>query len=257
MASRKDGLRPTRLVRSGRAIVHYAPEALSRREAAAFALLAARGVREIARLVGRPARAAVRFELRSGAHISTARGRTIAISAFRVRARTAPYLHEIAHVLLPCPHAPEWFSEGLACYLESAAAEPAGGYDSRLFTSAGNPGVDDDARRWLAGPRGRRVLPFIGTRGMPNRIVADRENVAAPFYVLAHSLVKFLVEQVGVKAVARVARAREFALQLRRATGSTRAALRQQWLRRLAPPSAPARPRKRLQSASARNSRGG
>ncbi len=222
--------RATRTVRNGRAVVRYEREALLREEAAAFAVLAARGIHEVERLVGRHWRAGLRFELRSDARISTTRGRTISIPAYRVRAHTAPYLHEIAHALLPCRRAPPWFSEGLACYLESAIGERGAGYDSRLFTLDGNRGVHDDARRWLADPRGRKVLPFIGTRGMPAGILADRRNVAAPFYVLSHSLVKLLVERAGMDAVLRSARARRFAPEVQRATGKTLPAWRAEWL---------------------------
>jgi len=225
--------RASRIVRNDRAVVRFEREALSREEAAAFAVLAARGIREVERLVGRRGRARLRFELRRDARISTTRGRTIFLPAYRVRARTAPYLHEIAHALLPCRRAPAWFSEGLACYLESALAERGAGYDSRLFTWDGNRGVHDDARRWLADPRGRKVLPFIGTRGMPAGILADRRNVAAPFYVLSHSLLKFLVERAGMDATVRLMRARSFAREVQRSTGKTVAAWRREWLRRL------------------------
>jgi len=223
--------RATSVVRKGRTVVRYERGALSREEAEAFASLAASGIRELGRLLGGRGGAPLRFELRSGGHISSARGRTISLPVFRIRARTAPYLHEIVHVLLPCPHAPAWFSEGLACYLESALSEPSGGYDSRLFTTNGNRGVDDDARRWLADSRGRKVLRFIGTRGVPKGIAADRHNVAAPFYVLAHSLVNFLMERVGLGMAVRLARARGFAREVRRATGKNCPVWRGEWLR--------------------------
>ena len=208
----------------------YERAALSAEEAAEFAALAARGIREVERLAGLRGRARLRFEVRSGGHISTARGRTILLAANRVRTRTAPYLHEIAHALLPCRHAPEWFSEGLACYVEGAVSERGGGYDSHLFTADGNRGVDADARRWLDEARGRAVLPFVGRRGTPRDIVRDRHNVATPFYVQSHSLVKCIAEQAGFDAVVRVARARRFAAQILRTTGKTGAAWRAEWL---------------------------
>jgi hypothetical protein len=233
MPAKGDQKNWTSVIRRGRATVVYERDALSHLEAAGFAWLAARGVREMGRLLGLrlAVRSRLRFELHGDSRISTARGRTISISAYRVRARTAPYLHEIAHVLLPCRHAPAWFSEGLACYLESAVSESGGGYDSRLFTAGGNRGVDDDARRWLTDRRGRKVLPFIGTRGVPRGIVHDRHNVAAPFYVLSHSLVKFLVERVGVGEVMRLARARRFAAEVQRATRKAVSGWREEWLR--------------------------
>jgi hypothetical protein len=233
MPAKGDRKSGTLVVRSGRALVRYEREALSREEAKAFALLAARGIRDLERLVEKHGRIRLRFELSGRAHISTTRGRRIFLPVHRVLARTAPYLHEIAHVLLPCRHAPAWFSEGVACYLESALSERGGGYDSHLFTLDGNRGVHDDARRWLADRRGRKVLPFIGRRGMPAGITADRHNVAAPFYVLSHSLVNFLVARAGVGAVIRMARAHRFADAVRRSTGETVSGLRKDWLRGL------------------------
>jgi len=230
------------LVRRGRVTVHYERASLSREDAGAFAALAARGLREIERLPGLRAAARPRFELHSATRISSARGGTIHLSTYRVASRTAPYLHELAHALLPCPHAPPWFSEGLACYLESVVSEAGAGYDSRLFTSGGNRGVDADAALWLADPRGRRVLPFIGTRGLPHGILADRHNVAAPFYVLSHSLVKFLAGQMEISALVRLARARRFAAALRRLTGRSAASWRAAWLEHFVPPASSRRP---------------
>jgi hypothetical protein len=221
-------------IRQERAELRYERAALSAEEAAEFVALAARGIRAVERLAGLGGHARLRFEVRSGGHISTARGRTILLAAHRVRTRTAPYLHEIVHALLPCRHAPEWFSEGMACYVESAVSECGGGYDSQLFTANGNRGVDADARRWLDEPRGRAVLPFVGRRGTPRDMVRDRHNVAAPFYVLSHSLVRFIAEQAGFDAVVRVARARGFAAELVRTTGKTGAAWRAAWLDRIA-----------------------
>src|SRR5262249_37333329 len=160
--------------------------ALTSQEAADFAALAERGIAAVERLAatsaaspGRAGRASLRFEIFTGDRISSARGRTIHLSAHRVRTRSAPYLHEIAHVLIPSMHAHEWFSEGLACYLESAVSENGEGYDSHLFSSGGNATIRNDARQWLAEPRGRAVLPNVGRRrGMPRRILEDRDNVA-------------------------------------------------------------------------------
>jgi hypothetical protein len=233
MPAQAAGKPATHVVRRGRAVVRYDRDALSREEAISFATLAARGIRELERLLLKPSHTRLRFELSGRTRISTTRGRRIFLPVHRVCARTAPYLHEIAHVLLPCRRAPAWFSEGLACYLESALSERGGGYDSHLFTLEGNRGVHDDARRWLADRRGRKALPFVGRRGTPAGISADRRNVAAPFYVLSHSLVNFLAEHTGVEVVVRLARAREFARELRRDTGKTATAWRAAWLREL------------------------
>jgi hypothetical protein len=150
------------LIRRGLVTVSYELAGLNRADAGAFAVLAARGVRALESLAGLRSPARLRFHLRTSIRISTARGRTIQLPAYRVVSRTAPYLHEIAHALLPCRHAPPWFSEGLACYLESVLSERGVGYDSHLFTPDGNRGVHADAARWLADPRGQNVLPFVG-----------------------------------------------------------------------------------------------
>ena len=231
-----------RSIRRGPVTVVYEPASLRREEAHAFAALAARGVREMARLIGRRGPSCLRFELRAALRISSARGRTIVLPAYRVLTRSAPYLHEIAHVLLPCPHAPPWFGEGLAGYLESAVSEGGAGYDSHLFTPAGNSGVHADAAHWLADPRGEAVLPYVGTRGTPPGILSDRHNVAAPFYVFSHSLVKFLADQVGLPSVIRLARARKFAAAVRRATGKPATAWHAAWLDLLRAAPAPLNP---------------
>jgi hypothetical protein len=196
--------------------------------------LAARGIQHVEEFLGLSGgRAGIRFAVGDGACISATRGRTIRLPAHRVRTRTAPYLHEIVHVLLPCRHAPAWFCEGLACYVECAVTERGGAYDSRLFTARGNAGVDADAARWLRDARGRAVLPFVGTRGMPRRIAEDRHGVAAPFYVLSHSLVKFLAAQWGIATAARLGRVRRFTSSVRRETRRTMPEWRESWLEKL------------------------
>jgi hypothetical protein len=217
-------------LRRSRVTVCIQAGGLARHEAEEFAALVSRGIRDIERLLGRKSRARLRLEVSSEVNISAARGRTIRLPLHRVREGSAPYLHETVHALVPCPHVPEWFGEGLACYLECAVSELFGGYDSRLFTADGNRGVDADAARWLADPRGRAVLRFVGARGQPLEISRDRHNVAAPFYVLSHSLVKFLAEGVGIQTLVRLTRARRFAAELRRATGRTTGAWRANWL---------------------------
>ena len=227
-------------IRRGRVTVSYERETLRREDAVEFAALAARGLREIERITGSNSRHRLRFEVRGSTRISTARGRTIELPTFRVAARSAPYLHEIAHTLLPCRNAPAWFSEGLASFLEAHISESGAGYDSHLFTAGGNRGVHADAARWLSDLRGRRVLPFVGTRGMPRDLVTDRHNVAAPFYVLSHSLVKFLADRTGVPGIIRLARARTYAHTVRRISGKSSAALRSEWLELLAQVAPPA-----------------
>jgi hypothetical protein len=93
--------------------------------------------------------------------------------------------------------------EGLANYVEYVLAERLHVTPAHLFVKGSNATVDDEARTWLRDARGRAVLPFVGSRGRPDNLLADRENVAPPFYVLGHSFVKFLVERFGLDTVVR------------------------------------------------------
>ena len=224
----------TKELRLGRVKLRYEQDVLSSEQAKGFVERAARGILAVEELLGlKASRGLIRFEIRGAGAISFARERTIHLPAERVRSETAPYLHELAHALAPCLHAPPWFCEGFACYVECAVAERGGGYDSHLFTANGNAGVDTDAARWLADARGRAVLPFVGARGMPRRIVEDRHGVAAPFYVLSHSLIRFLAERWGIAVVARLARTRRFTQTVRRETGRTMSGWREAWLDRM------------------------
>lgn len=193
-----------------RAVVEYQAGELSAVEAEAFAELADRGVRDVSALLsaGLPewARgpAKVRFVVSSRVPISRTQDRVVYLPLARVRSRTAPYLHETVHALLPARGDRTWLSEGLACYLESHVSETLGGYNAHVFTSAGNRGIHAAARRTLAGENGRAVLPWVGGRGDPPRMEEDRAGVARPFYVLSQSLTKHLVESVGLEAVVRI-----------------------------------------------------
>jgi hypothetical protein len=190
-----------------RAVVEYQAGELSAAEAEAFARLADQGVKDVASLLraGLPERARrptkVRFVVSTREPISRTLDDVVYLPLERVRSRTAPYLHETVHALLPARGNRTWLSEGLACYLESHVSETLGGYDAHVFTRAGNRGIHAAARRTLSGERGRAVLPWVGGYGDPPGLEEDRVGVARPFYVLSHSLTKHLVDTVGLEAV--------------------------------------------------------
>lgn len=221
-----------------RAVVEYQPGELSADEAEAFADLADRGVSDVSGLLsaGLPewARGSsrVRFVVSSRVPISRTRDGVVYLPLERVRSRTAPYLHETVHALVPARGDRTWLSEGLACYLESHVSETLGGYDAHVFTRAGNRGIDAAARRTLAAENGRAVLPWVGGRGDPPRLEEDRAGVARPFYVLSQSLTKHLVESVGLEAVVRIlVSGRDDAFQS--ATRRSDADWRREWLARI------------------------
>ena len=190
-----------------RAVVEYQAGELSAAEAEAFAALADQGVEHVTALLSpglpdwarRPGR--IRFVVSARVPISRTRGQVVYLPLERVRSRSAPYLHETVHALLPARGDRTWLSEGLACYLESHVSETLGGYDARVFTRAGNKGIHAAARRTIAGERGRAVLPWVGSHGDPPGLEEDRVGVARPFYVLSQSLTKHLVDRAGLEAV--------------------------------------------------------
>jgi hypothetical protein len=198
---------PVRL-EAERAVLEYEDGDLDASEAEAFLKLADRGVADIEALMapGLPdwaGRGPVRFVVSSRIPISRTRGRTVVLPLARVRSRSAPYLHETVHALVPERGDRVWLSEGLASYLESWVSENRGGYDAHVFTRAGDRGIHEAARRCLATGPGRAVLPWVGARGEPPSMEEDRSGVARPFYVLSQSLTKHVVDAAGLAAVVR------------------------------------------------------
>lgn len=231
-----------------RAVLEFENGDLDASEAAAFLKLADRGVADIDSLVapGLPdwarQQGRIRFVVSSHAQISRTRGRTVVLPLARVRSRSAPYLHETVHALVPARGDRVWLSEGLASYLESWVSENRGGYDAHVFTRAGNRGIDEAARRCLADGPGRAVLPWVGARGEPPSMEEDRSGVARPFYVLSQSLTKHVVDAAGLAAVVRaLVSGREDGLL--QATGRTDEDWKREWLRAIGPP-APASARR-------------
>ncbi|MFI5184432.1 MAG: hypothetical protein ACHQNV_08540 [Vicinamibacteria bacterium] len=193
-----------------RIVVEFAAGALTEAEAAAFTELADRGVTDIETLVGsslpvwarRTQR--IRFIVSDHAGMSRTFGHTVLLPLERVKTRSAPYLHETVHALVPSRGDAVWLSEGLACHLESWVSENRGGYDAHVFTRAGDRDIHAAARRYLSTAMGQAVLPWVGGHGEPPRLEEDRDGVARPFYVLSQSLTKFLVEGRSLDAVVRL-----------------------------------------------------
>ena len=107
-----------------------------------------------------------------------------------------------------------------------------------MFFDGDNSTVDAAARKWLEDPRGQKVAPFVGSHGIPEDLVADRPNVAAPFYVLGHSLVKFMIQRAGIPAMVRLYEehfdaTRSIEEDVKRVTGKDLSLWREEWLRSL------------------------
>jgi hypothetical protein len=219
-----------------RVVLEYVEGELDPGEAAAFLKLAHGGVADIEPLVtpGLPERARrrgpIRFVVSSRTPISRTYGRTVVLPLARVRTHSAPYLHEAVHALVPSRGDRVWLSEGLASYLESWVSENRGGYDAHVFTRAGDRGIHEAARRYLSREQGRAVLSWVGGHGQPPLMEEDRSGVARPFYVLAQSLTKHVVDSATLASVvsALVGGAED---DLVRATGRTDEEWRRDWLR--------------------------
>jgi hypothetical protein len=219
-----------------RAVLEYREGDLDTGEAAAFLKLADDGVADVEALVA-PAlptwarrREPIRFVVSSRTPISRTYGRTVVLPLTRVRTRSAPYLHETVHALVPSRGDHVWLSEGLASYLESWVSENRGGYDAHVFSRAGDRGIHEAARRYMSSEQGRAVLSWVGGRGEPPLMEEDRSGVARPFYVLAQSLTKHIVDSATLASVVRalVGGGED---DLVRATGRTGEDWRRDWLR--------------------------
>jgi len=195
------------------------------------------------------------YYLTNRAGISHAEASRVFLFARRVVPAPTIAVHETVHLLLFVdPKAPRtrsdlspeedarmmamtgvWLAEGFANYAEYELAPTLGLEPDRLFVKGDRTTVDAEARSWIREPRGARVLPFIGSRGFPDNLLADRTNVAPPFYVLSHSFTKYLVEHAGLAAIVRLyeqhfAGTRSIEEDVKRTTGRDLAEWRREWL---------------------------
>jgi hypothetical protein len=220
-----------------RAIVEFDAGALTPAEMQGFARLLDQGIADLEAVLGsatserRRSGGAIRYVVSARARIAMTFGRTVHLPLERVRTRSAPYLHETAHVLLParCQDC-LWLVEGFASYLESWVSENRGGYDAHVFSRAGDRGIHQAAAALLSGAEGRAVLPYVGRRGEPPGLMDERRRVARPFYVLSHSFAKFLVERAGLERVVLLFDDSAPLDALARATGRGAESWRRGWL---------------------------
>ena len=132
-----------------------------------------------------------------------------------------------------------WLPDGFADYVSYEIARKLHIVPADLFGAGTSESeVDAHARKWLNDPRGRAVLPFIASHGSPDNWLADRKNVAAPYYVLGHSFVSFLVKRFGVAVIVRLYDKQANGVgaiedDFRAVTGADLASLRNDWLKML------------------------
>lgn len=227
---------PTRVrYQMTRANVIFTPGGFSAEEMGRFAMLADQGIADIDRLLnpGDPGAAAGRpitFVVRDDIPMSRSFRRTIMLPAERVRRDSAPYLHETTHILVPMSQECLWLSEGFASYVQSYVAENIGGYDGYVFSWGGNRNIDRLAGRTLNTENGQRALPFVGVFDEPADIFEKRREVAQPLYILAHSMVKFMVEHSSLAQVKTLVQSADIAGSSERITGRTIDGWKAEWL---------------------------
>jgi hypothetical protein len=195
------------------------------------------------------------YYLTNRAGISHAESTRIFLGARRVIPSPAIVIHESVHLLLmKNPDAPRnrddltpeedarmtatagvWLAEGFAGYVCYELAPRLNMEPDHLFVKGDRTTVDEEARQWMRDPRGARVLPFVGARGAPEGLLADRANVAAPFYVLGQSFIKYLVQHAGRASVTRLYEehfdgTRAIADDVKRTTGKPLENWRTEWL---------------------------
>lgn len=221
------------------AILYFDPGSLDSQEFQGFAALVEQGIADIARFMDVPIqrdhwpRGKIEYFISAEVGMASAHTHTVFLPLERVRNRSAPYLHETAHILLPGRTRSLWLSEGLACYVQSAVAEKFGGYDGHIFTTAGNDRIDAEAVRFLGAENGPEILNFIAGPGRPRGLNWDRTRVAAPLYVMSHSFVKFLAGRVGLAKVKQLLEFEHAESAMETLTGTGAETWRRAWLDQL------------------------
>ena len=200
----------------------------------------------------------VKFYLSPDRFVSHASGLdAVFISLARMRAGSAPYLHEASHELLT-PHAPFyddehadtivakrvlagwplWLTEGLPDYLAQTVAAQERLHEGDVFQIGGLAVVDSVcAARAAAHPRRAELLRVVGAAGRIEALfTSERATVAPAFYACSQSMTKFLVEQIGVRqavALFPAIKAGTWETEIGRMAGVPLPELRRRWLEKL------------------------
>jgi hypothetical protein len=150
----------------------------------------------------------------------------------------APYLHETVHVLAQWSwRRSEWMAEGFANH---AAAEVARRYGGFHATGPEPRGLAALAVH-LNSEQGHEVMPLIGLWGrrgdytpaqrtLFDKVLTQRRRYAGPYYTLAWSYVDFLMAELGLAGLHRLATAPDPDAEAVRLTGRTLAQLKADWL---------------------------
>jgi hypothetical protein len=218
-------------VATKRAVLYFDSQGLTPEQRKDFSVLVDQGIRNVQTFLKLgPHKEKLEYFVSARVRISHTTYDGVFLPLQRVADRNAPYLHETAHALIPGETRSIWLAEGLASYVESHVSEKYGGYAGHVFVLGGNREIDREAQNHLETEGGKTAVPYIASRGVPRGFYYDRQRVAAPYYVLAHSFVKYLVEKTGMKRVLALHRSEDSVAALEAATGKSGDLWRSEWL---------------------------
>ena len=237
-------------VRTERIVLWAEPDVLSPQEAQAFAAELDAGLAAIERLTGEQVDEAHYGDSRVHVFVS---GRVtvshvyggyahpqfahpyLYLNPHRIRRRTAPYLHELTHIVLR-EFGSHSLREGLASYVEGQLAQQGIGYNSGVFGPGPRAEVDAAAAAVLKGEVGARVLPWIGRSGGTDPAITspDALETRAAFYLLARSFVQHLLDGMDMPTLIRLHRARDTEAAYRALTGRSLEEWHVSWKKSLA-----------------------
>jgi hypothetical protein len=237
-------------VRTSRVVLWAHPDALLPEEAQAFAAELDKGLAAIERLTGERVDAAHYGD--SIVHVFVSGRVTVShvyggyahpqyskpylyLSPQRVRSRTAPYLHELTHIVL-WRFGSHSLREGFASYVEGRLSEEGVGYNSGVFGPGPRAEVDSAAATLLADSVGETVLPWIGRSGGtdPSITSAEAPETRAAFYLLTRSFVQHLLDEIDMATFIRLYRAEDTEAVYRELTGRSLDEWRASWRSALA-----------------------
>lgn len=214
-----------------RAVLYFDSQGLTPEQRKDFARLVDQGVRHVQSFLKlRSRKGKIGFYISARVRISHTWDSDVFLPLQRVVDRNAPYLHETAHVLIPGDTRSVWLAEGFASYVESHVSEKYGGYAGHVFVLGGSREVDREAQNHLETEGGRTAVSYIASHGVPRGFYYDRQRVAAPYYVLSHSFIKYLVEKTGLKQVLALHRPEDSVAALEETTGKSGELWRSEWL---------------------------
>ena len=232
-------------IRLPRLVLWAQPDALSTDEARTFAAELEKGLLAIERLTGETVdhvhygdsavhvfvsgRVTVSHVYAGYAHARFNRP-YLYLNPQRVRSRTAPYLHELTHIVL-WRFGSHSLREGFASYVEGRLADEGVGYNSGVFGPGPRREVDAAAAAALRTAAGSAVLPWIGRSGGTDASVTSVDNMESrtAFYLLTRSFVQHLLDKVDMPTFVGLYRAEDTEAAYRELTGRSLEEWRESW----------------------------